>query len=556
MDEEMMTGASVVPVLRAPSGGGPILVVDDDAQIRRLWARGLERAGFAVIQAANGREALECLVTDPVALVLLDSQMPVMGGLETLAAIRRSESGGTLPVIMVTGLTEIDERVAGLAVGADDYVTKPVAVEEIVARVRSHMRACSAWNDVVERGLAERRAMAQALREARTELTPEQTAQKMLDHLAGALQVASLACLRFTRGGVAVPLAVRGSLASVSSPGVPIPATRSALLIERSTTGPWLESRRASAVDDTYAARVRDAGMQRMAYAPLRHRGELIGVLVAATAESGSGLADDDLARQLPALMAFAELAGALLGPQLMADDRTADARAAIESIIASRAFSPVFQPIVSLATGRPVAYEALTRFDDGLRPDLRFTEADEMGLGGALEETCVAEAIEHARELPAGVWLSVNASPRFLLDGRALSGLVAGAGRPVVIELTEHLPIHDYAEIRAAIAALGSEVRFAVDDTGAGENTLQHIVELGPDFVKVDISLVRSVDTNPARRAIIRALTYFAEEVGPRLVAEGIETRGELDTLRGIGVHMGQGYLLGRPRSLAVPTA
>jgi EAL domain-containing protein (putative c-di-GMP-specific phosphodiesterase class I)/DNA-binding response OmpR family regulator len=558
MDEELTAGASTTPLFRGPLGSGAILIVDDDESIRRLFTLKLERAGFQTIQASNGRVALDLLARHQVALVLLDSQMPVMSGLETLAEIRRSDANQTLPIIIVTGLTEVEDRVAGLAAGADDYVTKPVALDELVARVRSHLRAFAAWNDIFERGLAERRAVVQALREARAELTPEQTAAKLLEHLSASLGMASLACLRFTRERAAVPLAVSGPLRAILGPTFTIPAPRSAVLIERSRDGPWLQSW-VSAIaddldelDDPYPAMVRDAGVRGTAYVPLRHAGEVIGLIAASATDRDSDFTEDDLARRLPSLIGFAELAGALLGPQLVAYDRTAHARAAVESVIATRAFAPVFQPIVDLASGRIVAYEALTRFDDGLRPDLRFREADGLGLGDALEEVCLAAAIAAAGALPREMALSVNVSPSFLLGGSALERLVASAGRPIVAELTEHVRIRDYREIRAAIAALGHGARLAVDDTGAGVNSLLHLVELKPDFVKIDISLVSSLDTDPARRAIVRALTYFADEVGQQLVAEGIETPGELETLRSLGVHMGQGYLLGRPRPLA----
>ena len=109
-----------------------------------------------------------------------------------------------------------------------------------------------------------------------------------------------------------------------------------------------------------------------------------------------------------------------------------------------------------------------------------------------------------------------------------------------------------DYDEARTCIVevrALGC--RLAVDDVGSGFSGLGHVVELSPDFVKFDRSLVTGVDSDATRRALIERLTSFAAEVGMEVVAEGIETEAELDILRALGVETGQGFLLGRPGPL-----
>ena len=86
------------------------------------------------------------------------------------------------------------------------------------------------------------------------------------------------------------------------------------------------------------------------------------------------------------------------------------------------------------------------------------------------------------------------------------------------------------------------------IDDVGAGYAGLQQILKLRPDILKLDMSLVRDVDLDPARRSLVAALVHFASETGARLVAEGIERLEEREALRTLGVDYGQGYLLGRP--------
>ncbi len=92
------------------------------------------------------------------------------------------------------------------------------------------------------------------------------------------------------------------------------------------------------------------------------------------------------------------------------------------------------------------------------------------------------------------------------------------------------------------------------VDDAGAGFASLKHIVDLKPDVIKLDLSLVRDIDTDPLRRALAASLLAFADEIGAGIIAEGVETYGELEALRSLGVKHGQGYLLARPGTGPIP--
>jgi EAL domain-containing protein (putative c-di-GMP-specific phosphodiesterase class I) len=175
------------------------------------------------------------------------------------------------------------------------------------------------------------------------------------------------------------------------------------------------------------------------------------------------------LSRRLPALEAFAAMASALLAPGILERQHDDEVRAEVVRIIAKRAFHPVFQPIVDLATGAVVGYEALTRFSDGTRPDRRFSDAAAVGLGIELEVATLEAALEAARELPIGAYVSLNVSPDLVLVGDRLAPLLAASSAPIVLEITEHVPVTDYGHLRAALRALGGSIRFAIDDAGAG---------------------------------------------------------------------------------------
>jgi EAL domain-containing protein (putative c-di-GMP-specific phosphodiesterase class I) len=207
-----------------------------------------------------------------------------------------------------------------------------------------------------------------------------------------------------------------------------------------------------------------------------------------------------------------------------------------------------VFQPIVELDGGAFVGYEALTRFEDGVAPDVRFDEAAAVGAGLDLELATLRAAVADSAALPAGAWLNLNCSPQLIMAGSALRGIIAGIDRAIVLEVTEHAEVSDYEQFRAAVSALGSRVQLAVDDAGAGYSSLRHILELRPAFVKLDRSLVTGLESDDVRRAMVAGLLQFARGSGCRLIPEGIETQAELVALRGLDIKLGQGFLLGRP--------
>ncbi len=215
-----------------------------------------------------------------------------------------------------------------------------------------------------------------------------------------------------------------------------------------------------------------------------------------------------------------------------------------------------VFQPIVDLQAARVIGAEALARFPaEPLRPDIWFAEAESVGLGIALELAAVNAALSRFDELPDDVYLSVNASPALMRNEDFVVLLGSVDTRRIVVELTEHAEVDDYEELGAAIDRVrGLGARLAIDDVGAGFSSFQHVIQLRPDIVKLDIAITRDVDTDPARRGLARGLLSVAHDLGATVVAEGVETQSELDALVNLGIDAAQGFLLARPGPLPLP--
>jgi EAL domain-containing protein (putative c-di-GMP-specific phosphodiesterase class I) len=290
-------------------------------------------------------------------------------------------------------------------------------------------------------------------------------------------------------------------------------------------------------------------GVTAAAYAPIRNGDGLLGLVAAGTTDPTFGR---HLIDHLPVVGEFAATASALLSGWLETEHRAEVVRQRVERVLAEGAFLPVFQPIVDLTSNAAVGYEALTRFKDKTPPDQVFATAHAVGLGVDLEMACLTAALAAAERLPPDRWVSLNISPDALGRAAQLRAVLRGTTRGVVLELTEHLEIADYATLRRTIDRLGPTIRLAGADAGSGFASMRPVVELRPQFHPVDISLVRGVRRDLTRQAMIAGLVRFAEQTQCAVIAEGIERRSDLDTLRDLGVAYGQGYLLGRPRAAA----
>ncbi len=221
-----------------------------------------------------------------------------------------------------------------------------------------------------------------------------------------------------------------------------------------------------------------------------------------------------------------------------------------------------LFEPIVNLASRDTLGFEALSRGPTGSSiqsPGALFQAAEEHDLLYEVDSLCRRKALEGAHGLAPGKKLFLNCLPAAIRDpsfrGEALrTRLERMRLRPcdVVFEITERESIGNLAMFREArdhFASLGLGI--ALDDMGVGYSSLARIMEIAPDYIKVDQSLVRSIDTDPPRQELLRALNRVAESLNAQLIAEGIETSEELAMLQQLGVPYGQGYLLGRAAPL-----
>lgn len=223
----------------------------------------------------------------------------------------------------------------------------------------------------------------------------------------------------------------------------------------------------------------------------------------------------------------------------------------AVREIITRRRITTLYQPIVDLRTRAIVGYEALSRGPRGEfeSPDVLFRVAYDAELVFKLDRLCRERAARGFGKMPGEQLLFINMEPLSIFDPQ----LAANVPRPLVartvFEITEHAAIADFTTFRQAVQLLRRfGFKFALDDVGSAYAGLRIISEIEPDYIKLDMELTRAAQNSRVKSDLIRAVSGFCADACVPMIVEGIETLEELAAVRGLGVHLVQGYLLGRP--------
>lgn len=236
--------------------------------------------------------------------------------------------------------------------------------------------------------------------------------------------------------------------------------------------------------------------------------------------------------------------------------------RREIDRVIGERLIKPVYQPIVSLQReGEVFGYEALTRTEDTTwfgGPLELFLFAEQQGLTYSLDRLAREKAIDGCIPLKPNQKLFINVMAQIMEDpsfspGQTLTLLEQHHLSPhhVVFEITERSAIADFGTVKKALEHYRSQgYQIAIDDVGAGYSSLQSVVELRPDYLKVDRSIIQNIHLDEMKEHILYTLIQLAAKMDISIIAEGIELEEELAKVREMGVEYAQGYLLGRPKA------
>ncbi|SDD65853.1 EAL domain, c-di-GMP-specific phosphodiesterase class I (or its enzymatically inactive variant) [Paracidovorax valerianellae] len=217
--------------------------------------------------------------------------------------------------------------------------------------------------------------------------------------------------------------------------------------------------------------------------------------------------------------------------------------------------FTMAFQPIVDVRDRSVYAYEALVRGLDGSSAQSILDQVTEQNLY-AFDQACRVKAVELAASLGMSCRLSINFLPNAVYQPEACIRTTLRAaqrcGFPterIIFEIAERENLLDKAHLQNILRAYRRHgFLTAIDDFGAGYSGLNLLADFQPDLLKIDMALVRGIDGDPVRQAIVRSIAGLCEALHVQALAEGVETAGELQTLRELGIHLFQGYLFARP--------
>ncbi len=232
-----------------------------------------------------------------------------------------------------------------------------------------------------------------------------------------------------------------------------------------------------------------------------------------------------------------------------------------LQEIIKNAQITSVFQPIVSLRDGGVLGYEALSRGPKGSElesPEMLFSVAEETKSLWDLERLCRTKALYAMQLSKANATLFLNVNPNIMEDETFQKGFTKEYLRQfdidpkkIIFEITERSAVANINEFKQIIHNYKEQdYKIAIDDAGAGYSGLNLISDVHPHYLKLDIHLIRNIDKDSVKQALVKSMYEFSKITGTYLIAEGIETRSELQTLINIGVHYGQGYYIKRPDS------
>ena len=225
--------------------------------------------------------------------------------------------------------------------------------------------------------------------------------------------------------------------------------------------------------------------------------------------------------------------------------------------------FTLAFQPIIDTQAGGAVfAYEALVRGPGGEGAKQVFGQVPAES-AVAFDAACRSRAVSIAAGLNIPCNISLNISATAICDGRygipATMRSARQTGFPLrnlIFEMTEHDPVSDMSKLGRWIAAARKrDIKVAIDDFGAGYAGLSNLLELRPQIVKLDVALVRGIDTDQSRQALVKGIIDACQSFGCDVIAEGVETNAEFSMLSVVGITLMQGYLFAKPSVATLPS-
>jgi diguanylate cyclase (GGDEF)-like protein len=564
-----------------------IFIVDDDPMTRILMRASLEQAGFLVTEAENGLDALDVFAKIQPDAILLDVMMPKLDGFATCQELRKNPAGMHTPILMITGLDDLDSIHKAFDSGATDFITKPINWAVLTYRVKYMLRASKAFHDVKDKqeqiqqlaffdhltGLANRTMFTESLETALAATDEEENnlavlfldldrfkmVNDTLGHHIGDLllqKVAERINVSIRRSDTCGRLKENGSKACVSRLG----GDEFTIMLPR-LKDPEDASKVARRIVATFTEPFLIAGHEIFISAS-------IGISIAPL----DGQDSEELMKHADLAMYHAKEQGKN-NFQFYKKDLNIRARerftfeADVRKAVIAEEFKLWYQPQVDMQNGRIIGAEGLTRWEHptlGMVPPSDFIPLiEELSLVIPFTDWVIRQAglqqLEWRGQLLMPIRLAINISSRHFvkqeLPERIMHALTSEflQSNALEVELTESVLATtggETLEILQQLKKMGLSI--SIDDFGTGYSSLLYLKNFPIDTLKIDRFFIKDILTSEQDAAIVRAIIAMAKSLGMTVVGEGIETCEQYHMLREMGCHVGQGYLF----SPAVPAA
>jgi diguanylate cyclase (GGDEF)-like protein len=585
-----------------------ILIVDDNPDNLRVLSASLTERGYQARCVKNGTMALITAQKSPPHLILLDINMPDMNGYEVCQKLKGDDRTRDIPVIFLSALDDVLDKVKAFQLGGVDYITKPFQIEEIIVRLQHQIALKAAQAEIeqlntqleqkvrerteelervivkLNQEVAQHQQTQQALREQALQdaLTGLPNRTLLMEHLQKALYryqrnkdylfaVLFIDLDRFKIINDSMGHAV-GDRLLVAVSYILKGCTRETDTVARLSGDEFailIEDIQDCQMAITIAERLLEQ-LTSPVYVDDRKifTGASIGIVFGTTNyQNGIELLRDaDIAMYRSKALGkgrYAIFDGEMYAQTLQLSQVETDLRSAIER----QEFLLHYQPIISLITSKIIGFEALIRWqhpENGLVYPGNFIEiAEDTGLIVPIGEWALREACQQLRtwqqKIPAAasVHVSVNLSSRQIKQSNFIERLTNTlsetglSGSSLRLELTETM-LMDWGEqtIELLSKIKAQNVKLSIDDFGTGYSSLSYLHHFPIDALKIDRSFVNLIEADGGNCEIVNTIITLAHSLGIKAIAEGVETAEQLAQLKKLGCDKAQGYFFSRPVS------
>lgn len=533
-----------------------ILVAEDSEENRELIREILEDEGFRVNEAVNGKDAVEKALEDVPDLILMDIEMPVMTGLQAIENLMQNEETYRVPIIVLTGLSEMDDRIKAFDSGAMDYVNKPFNAHELIAHVKSYLRFSLLNKKYVKSTIKPETKLPNraAFREKITELENPCFFLIKID------EINAISRIYGETTGTEIEIFFHRFLEDHKPDELKENTTL--FHLERGLFG-FLAENQKKFIDKTNAKSICDYFLKefeehQVIIEDVHHHIELTFVICFAKEKilEKSELALDEALRNKIGI--------------LIADDIIDDVHRTIEEniywikkikeAVTDNRLVPFYQPIFNSATGKIEKYEALVRMIDeegGVVPPGKFLFiAKNSKYYHDISKIVIKKSMEDFKNRPEGFSVNLSAldieTPHmrdFLLH--AIQDCPDTASR-LTFEIVEQEGFRFVDILKEFIKSVKQYgVKIALDDFGSGYSNFRTLIDMDVDYLKIDGSLIKNIHTDTSSRRVVETIKAFAEKISLNIIAEFVENEEILNCLKDMGIHLCQGYYIGKPGKL-----